>query len=264
MLPLRKNRGRRALRIALVLVWASFLGVQSSRAEQPSGRDPPRSLSVSVGVPMDGALRDGEALPQKGLGYVMIDETRKRRARFGIFELVTLIKRSALLVRRQHPGSVLGVADLSVYRGGRIEHHGSHQNGRDVDLLFYLTDAQGNQVVNTGFIPVDSNGYSTDPPLAYRFDAARNWALVAALIQSADAAVQWIFVSDHVKALLLAHAEGIGAHPRLRRIASQVLRQPGAKGHPDHFHVRILCPENDIPSCRDVGPRWAWVRKGPG
>ena len=230
----------------------------SVRAEPPA--ETRARLSTSIGLPMKGSLINGEVLPRKGAGYVMIKESRRRRARFGVTELVRLVQHAAAKVRRSHRGSTLGVADLSVRRGGRIDHHGSHQNGRDVDLLFYLRDRAGHPVTNVEFIPIDRNGNSTDPPLAFRFDLRRNWSLVEALLTSKMAQVQWIFVSKNIKRLLLKHAEEIGASPRVRRQAAQALRQPGNKGHPDHFHVRIYCPKDDRPRCEDIGPRWAWIR----
>ncbi|MCP4677448.1 MAG: hypothetical protein GY854_18435 [Deltaproteobacteria bacterium] len=227
-------------------------------AEQPAGKKLPSS--ISIGIPMKGSLSQGEVLPKRGSGYVMTAETRKRRARFAVKELINLVKEAAFKVQRKHNGSLLRVADLSSRTGGRIDHHGSHQNGRDVDLLFYLLDKQGRPVSTELFIPIDANGYSTDPPLEYRFDVKRNWALIEALLRSRKAVVQWIFISKHIKSLLIEHAKTIKASPKIIRKASQVLSQPGRKTHMDHFHVRIYCPSGDKPQCRDVGPRWAWTR----
>ncbi|RMD66964.1 hypothetical protein D6833_00830, partial [Candidatus Parcubacteria bacterium] len=103
----------------------------------------PRSPSIAVGAPFAGKLRNGEVLPSKGSGYFVIPDTKKRRHRFGTVELVMAVKHAAWKVRQRYPKSRLAVADLSRYAGGRIPHHASHQNGRDVDLLFYTRDAQG-------------------------------------------------------------------------------------------------------------------------
>ena len=228
-------------------------------ANQPPGKKP--RDSVSVGTPMKGCLEQGEVLPKKGAGYVLTEEARKRKARFGASELVALIKQAAFKVNRKHRGGLLKVADLSTRKGGRIDHHGSHQNGRDVDFVFYLTDTKGNPVLSHGFVPIDSNGFSTEPPMKYKFDTKRNWALVQALLTSDKAKVQWIFVSDKVKKLLLDYAREKKVSPRIIRMADQVLRQPGKKkAHVDHFHVRIYCPTSDKPKCKDVGPRWAWIK----
>jgi murein endopeptidase len=114
-----------------------------------------------------------------------------------------------------------------------------------------MRDAAGKPVRPLDFVAFDRNGFSVDPPMAYRFDVARNWAVVAALLTSDRAEVQWIFVAEHLKRLLLEGARAAGARPALVARARQVLRQPGAKSHWDHFHVRVRCPSDGGPACRD-------------
>jgi penicillin-insensitive murein endopeptidase len=180
-----------------------------------------------------------------------MQKTLQRRARFGTEELVRLVEDAAAAVRRRDRGALLSVADLSQRRGGPFEHHGSHQSGRDVDLAFFMRDSQGKPVDPIDFIAFDRNGFSVDPPMAYRFDVARNWAIVAALLTSERGEVQWIFVAEHLKRLLLERAEASGAEPELVARARKALRQPGAKSHWDHFHVRVRCPAGGGGSCRD-------------
>jgi penicillin-insensitive murein endopeptidase len=249
----------RGLAVATPGLLALLLGTVALAG--PPAESKTKSESISRGTPMKGSLFRGEVLPRKGSGYAMLKVTRERRARFGVSELVHLVKEAAHKVRRRHKGSLLRVGDLSGRKGGPIDNHGSHQSGRDVDLLFYVVDGQGNPVSPEEFIPFDKNGYSVDPPMKYRFDTARNWSLVEALIRSDKAEVQWIFVADHLRKLMLDHAISQKKTPRsVIGKARQILKQPGKKAHWDHFHVRIYCPADDQPECRDVGPRWAWVR----
>ncbi|MDD5305859.1 MAG: penicillin-insensitive murein endopeptidase [Deltaproteobacteria bacterium] len=246
-------------RACLSLAAATLLAGATAFADPPAGTST-AAASVSLGTPMDGRLERGVALPARGAGFRLLSEARARKARFGAAELVGLVEEAAAAVVRRHPGSVLTVGDLSARKGGRIDHHGSHRSGRDVDLLFYLTNRAGKPVVSPGFVPVDGNGVSVTPPLKYAFDAGRNWTLVAALLSSKRADVQFIFVADHVRAMLLAAADKARAPRWLVARAEQVLRQPGRKAHWDHFHVRILCPGDDRPECRDVGPLWSWAK----
>jgi penicillin-insensitive murein endopeptidase len=246
----------RALPPALVLV---ALAVGTASLAGPPAETKSQG-SISEGTPMKGRLSRGEVLPKKGSGYVMRKVTRQRRARFGISELVHLVKEATHKVRRRHSGSLLAVGDLSTRKGGPIENHGSHQSGRDVDLGFYVLDRAGKPAQPPDYVPFDVNGYSVDPPLEYRFDTARNWALVEALIRSDKAEVQWIFVADHLKQLMLDYASSHQAPRNAIGKARQILKQPGKKAHWDHFHVRVYCPADDRPACQDVGPRWAWVR----
>jgi penicillin-insensitive murein endopeptidase len=202
---------------------------------------------------MAGSLERGAVLPKRGAGFRVMPKTLARKARYGTEELVRLVEEAAAAVRRKDRGALLAVADLSRRRGGAFEHHGSHQSGRDVDLAFFMRDGKGGPAVPTDFVAFDRNGYSVDPPMAYRFDAARNWALVAALLSSKRAEVQWIFVAEHLKRILLDRADSAGADPALVARARRALRQPGAKSHWDHFHVRIRCPADGGESCRDWG-----------
>jgi penicillin-insensitive murein DD-endopeptidase len=236
---------------ALVAVLALLAIARDSSAEPPA--EPPQARPASIGAPMAGSLAGGAVLPKRGAGFAVMHKTLERRARFGTEELVRLVEGAAAAVRRQDRGARLMVADLSQRRGGPFEHHGSHQSGRDADLAFFMRDRDGRPVAPADFIAFDRNGYSVDPPLAYRFDTARNWALVAALLASDRAEVQWIFVAEHLKRLLLEQADASGASPALVARARRVLRQPGAKSHWDHFHVRVRCPADGEQICRDWG-----------
>jgi penicillin-insensitive murein endopeptidase len=99
-----------------------------------------------------------------------------------------------------------------------------------------------------------------------RFDDARNWALVEALIEDIAAEVQWIFVSRGLKARLLAFALGAGREPEIVERAASMLHQPGDSAwHDDHFHVRIYCPAGEAGRhCLDTGPLWPWVAERRG
>jgi murein endopeptidase len=218
------------------------------------------SLSLSIGLPFDGALKNGEVLPRSGDGYTLMKTATERRARFGVSELIQMIKWSSFLVHRQYGGEKAAVGDLSMRTGGEFEHHASHQNGRDVDIAFYALNRKGNSVRLNNMIPFDKNGFSIDPPMSYQFDTKRNWALISEMIGSSKAQVQWIFVARHIEELLLAYAEDTGVSAKTIRQAEQVLKQPSNSSHFDHFHVRIYCPEGDKPHCKDHGPKWAWYR----
>lgn len=234
---------------ALAAVLALLTEAQGSSAEPPAG--PAAMRSTSIGAPMDGSLARGAVLPKRGAGFAVMQKTLQRRARFGTEELVRLVEDAAAAVRRRDRGAQLYVADLSQRRGGPFEHHGSHQSGRDVDLAFFMRDGKGKPVDPVDFVAFDRNGFSVDPPMAYRFDVARNWAIVAALLTSDRGEVQWIFVAEHLKRLLLERAESSSAAPELVARARRALRQPGAKSHWDHFHVRVRCPAEGGGSCRD-------------
>ncbi|MBN2340742.1 MAG: penicillin-insensitive murein endopeptidase [Deltaproteobacteria bacterium] len=218
------------------------------------------SLSISIGLPHNGALKHGEVLPSKGSGYQLLNTAKERKARFGVTELVMLVKHATFKVHQKHKGKPLAIGDLSKRTGGRFDHHASHQNGRDVDFGFYALDNNGHPVALNGLVPFDKNGFSIKPAMKYKFDLKRNWALVRQLIESPYAGVQWIFIADHLEQLLLDYAAETGVSPTLVRKAEQIMKQPSKSAHWDHYHVRIYCPANDKPECKDFGPKWAWTR----
>jgi penicillin-insensitive murein endopeptidase len=228
----------------------------------------PRDAS-SYGFPSDGVLLGGVALPQTGPGFVRAkpgDDTR-----WGSPALVALIERAAGRVAALHAGTApLYVGDLSGRGGGHHGSHGSHRTGRDVDVLFYLSDAHGRSVRGSGFYAFDRRGVSVRSDeaaggaaraVAY-FDTARNWALVRELVLDEAGLVQWIFCADGIKARLLAHAAEHEPDPRALLRASYVLHQPSkGRNHDDHFHVRIACSARDRAlGCGDPGPVWPWWR----
>jgi len=245
------------------LVAALFIGALSvprlTDAALPA--DPSILDSISIGTPMEGRLKNALAIPRRGTGHEQMAMSSARKARFAVRELISLITDAGLRVFQKFGGTRLQVGDLSKRPGGPIDNHGSHQNGRDADLAFFMLDAEGQSIKPAEFVPFDKNGYSVEPAMKYRFDDRRNWALVSSLIRSKRAVVQWIFVSDALKARLLDTAAATGASPDTISRARQMLKQPKEASHWDHFHVRIYCPPGDLPSCGDAGPKWAWARQ---
>ncbi|MBW2735883.1 MAG: penicillin-insensitive murein endopeptidase, partial [Deltaproteobacteria bacterium] len=254
--------------------------------------------SVSSGSHSRGVLRHPSALPFRGLGYDMPPTWRARQRNFGTDELVRLLERVALRVRREKPGGVLGVADLSPLGGGQTPQHHSHHSGRDVDLIPYATDLKGKPLPPVAMVHFDGDGMSVPPtasapsstptsktapktnePVAEkmksesspasapagpplhprRFDVARNWALIKALVTDPEIPVQWIFIGRKLNKLLIRYARRKREPPTLIIRALRVMRQPGdASPHTDHFHVRIFCAPSDRGlGCDDRGPsRW--------
>ena len=257
-MPFNTSNSQIGAHITAAILASFAVFAYNVNAEQPA--EAALSTTMSIGTPIDGRLAKGEAMPRRGAGFELTATTQKRRTRFAVPELIFLIKDAAFRVQRTFRGSVLQIADLSKRQGGPIEHHGSHQNGLDADLLFYLKESGGSYSKTDQFIPVDANGFSTQPPMKYVFDTARNWALIAHLLTSEKASVQWIFTANHIKDMLIEYAHELKAPKHIIRRAMQVIHQPAGKAHVDHFHVRIFCPTGDAPNCEAMGPTWAWAR----
>lgn len=243
----------------LPLVLALLAG---SAAATPTAPTPYRRGSRSIGFPFEGSLRNG----------ILLRETPHLRFTpeyapggnfYGTYELVQLLHRAAAHVGRRFPGSKLSVGELSRRQGGRISGHNSHQNGRDVDLSFYMLDGAGRPFMPWAFANFDDAGHGEGPNVGLRFDDARNWALVARLVTDGEARVQYIFVGSGLRRRLLDEGRRQHASPSILDRAARVMVQP-AEGHPhrNHFHVRIYCGPANLPQCRDRAPYHPWYR-GP-
>ncbi|MCG8557794.1 MAG: penicillin-insensitive murein endopeptidase [Proteobacteria bacterium] len=215
--------------------------------------------SRSLGFPWQGALLGAVALrPSRYVRHVA--EYRDRGHFYGTLELVRLLQRVARGVAFRLPGARLSVGELSRRYGGEIGGHQSHQNGRDVDLGFYVNDRNGVPAEASRFVEFGRSGVGRGRDRHLRFDDARNWELVSRLLTDADASVQYIFVSRALKRRLLAEARQRRAPAWVLRRARVVMREPRrGHRHRNHFHVRIYCPPAHLPSCRDRGPYWPWV-----
>lgn len=266
-LPRRANDGyNRRVRARLPAVLAVLIGLHlasEAGADESTVSPPGRSAgaldlpgSVSCGATNRGALHGARALARAGVGYRIPDPWWSRGNRYGTEELVGLIERAAATVAARLPGGVLGVADLSRDGGGPIPGHRSHQAGRDVDIIFYALDPDGQPFPPDPHMPFYAASgrarYAHAPvftrDIAERyFDLARNWELIKVLVTDAQVEVERIFVSHRIRRWLLDYARHIGEPEDLVRRAAVVLKRPSnAEAHNDHMHVRVACSEDDM------------------
>ena len=230
--------------------------------------------SVSTGRTNRGRIRRPAKVSHSGEGFTVPQRWRDRGFQFGVEELVQAVERAAARVAAEAPGGTLGVADLSPRRGGRSQWHGSHQSGLDVDLIFYTTDAEGVAKTPLGDDMVHFNGageaykprratYNAADWQTRRFDTGRNWLLLEAMLSDPSIRVQWVFISDGLRGLLLDHAKQAGRPEWVVEYAARVLAQPGdAPPHDDHAHLRIYCPRGDrFHGCEDRGVVWRHEKK---
>lgn len=242
-----------------LLIWA----IAQPGLGQERRRRARTPASASVGFPFDGRLRGGVLLREsETIRYA--GEYAPGGHFYGTSELVQLLERAAARVERRVPGARLSVGELSAERGGRLDGHRSHQNGRDVDIAFYMLDAGGDPYDPYGFAAFDRHGHGLRPNESLTFDDRRNYELVSRLVTDPDARVQYIFVAETLKNRILREARRRGAPERVMTRLEAVMIQP-AHGHPhrNHFHVRIYCPPSDRPRCEDREPFHAWYPGAP-
>jgi penicillin-insensitive murein endopeptidase len=225
--------------------------------------------SISWGKANGGGIANPARLPDGGDGFRVPSEWADRGNRYGTDELVDLIIQVSRRVAMDWPAARVTVADLSPKRGGPSRWHRSHQSGRDVDLVFFVTDPAGRNVDLEKMRRFGPDGVSIDdadvkgPSL--RFDVARNWALVRAIIEYPGAPVQHVFVYEPLAVMMLDHARAIEEPTPIIERARQLMKQPGDSApHDDHFHVRILCsPADHAYGCRDYGSYTPATKKMP-
>ena len=217
--------------------------------------------SVSYGWGNRGRLVNPTRLPRAGEGYWIPPRWAARGLNFGTDEIVRLIAYAGRQVSREYPGSRIGVADISPERGGPSRWHSTHQSGLDVDLLFFELDSSGRPASSDAMLHYRGDGVARSAT-GRNFDVERNWFLVKSLIQNPIARLQFIFIYDPLKQMLLDYAMAIGEPPDIVEEASYLLHQPSdSASHDDHFHVRLYCSKADRDlGCRDRG-LLRWTKK---
>lgn len=216
--------------------------------------------ALSVGTTSRGSLLGSVELPMEGPHHIIIARARPRKTRYGHPTMIDVITHTAAHVDAEFPGSKLAMGNIAYKKGGDIRWSVSHNSGRDADIAFYVRDAMSGKALDAApdLITFDDEGHSTDYK-GYEFDVPRNWSMVKGLLTH-SAQIQYVFVSEGLKAKLLAHAQLIEEPAELITKASEALRQPAESlPHNDHFHLRLACDLADrVRGCVDNGPRWAW------
>lgn len=217
--------------------------------------------SVSFGDTSNGRIYGAREIAGHADTWRVLPRQRARDLRYGSDELIALLEDAAGKVAAQFSPAVMLVGNVGRPHGGDIPYSVSHNSGRDADIAFYALNPDGESVEMPDMLSFDDLGRSIEYAGYYTFDIPRNWALVAALIESDAAALQYLFVSNGLRSLMLGYARQIGARAETIRRAEILLRQPGVDNpHNDHLHVRVFCSASDIQAgCRDTGAIHAWA-----
>lgn len=234
------------LKISITLGCSLLLSVANLNAQN--------ILDQAIGFYSEGSLLNASHLNDEGEGFIKLFRERDRA--WGTNELVTLIADTAQMMKEAYPDTEhLQIGDLGQKTGGKITRHSSHQNGLDVDIVYYRENHQEQGLNETdGFV----EQFVVNGKLTPNFDLERNWALIKSLGHNPK--VGRMFVDPVIKKSLCAYAKAekdfLDHTEALRKVRPLT-------GHADHVHVRLNCPESssrcvkqDPPAegsgCRDI------------
>jgi penicillin-insensitive murein endopeptidase len=243
-----------SISLVALLALASFACTRTPSPLAPS-------MSGSIGMPHRGVLTNPTELPKDATGIRWL---RPNDRHWAAPRFVAALERAGLAVSLERPGPPLVVGDLSARTGGELSQHMSHRTGHDVDLLLFVTTLSGAPVASPGFVRFDSDGLAWDETHQrfLRFDVARTWLLVKALLEDNQARIEWIFASKAVQGMLIEWARARGEPTETLFRAERVLLQPGppAEAHDDHLHVRTGCDVDEMAGgCEPTGPARSWI-----
>jgi murein endopeptidase len=180
----------------------------------------------------------------------------KDRVAYGTDELVASIMYAADWLKERFPGSPdLTVGDLSRRRGGRFRPHLSHQNGRDVDVGYIPKDLeklQGERGKQDRFIWVGPKD----------LDGEKTWSLIEGFIRTGW--IQTIFIDRRLARVVKQAA--IDAGNPVEEVEELFRRRfMHARGHRNHFHVRVKPRTLGCREARAMSEPWAAVaQRGRG
>jgi murein endopeptidase/LysM repeat protein len=188
------------------------------------------ALTASIGQPYRGYLINGVPFPAQFRGYYVRDDGKS----YGTPELIGAVLDAIEKVQAKYSNSAdLFIGDISGPQGGRMRHHRSHTNGRDIDLGMYTKD--NSQLKGFACMTEDN------------LDVSKTWELVDNLLRSRR--VQYIFVDNSIQRLLYQHALSQGTD---RTFLDHIFGVAGnqnprtpiqhMRGHRDHLHVRFYAP----------------------
>jgi penicillin-insensitive murein endopeptidase len=194
------------------------------------------TLEQSLGFYSKGELLNPNLIDNFGFGFIKLFPSRDRG--YGSFELITVLRYVSQKIAQKFPnGERLQIGDMSAIHGGFISGHASHQNGLDVDLVYFRNNHKEQDVsIETGFI----ENFVYQNKISKNFDIKRNWELIVALYETR--LVQRAFVDPVIKKTLCNYVKNKKIFDKeTTKEALRILRP--YPNHADHIHVRLYCPK---------------------
>ncbi|MBK8256362.1 MAG: penicillin-insensitive murein endopeptidase [Polyangiaceae bacterium] len=214
--------------------------------------------SVSVGDTSYGYIVGARHITE-GESLAILPRQKGRDLGYGTDQMIRLLEDAARKFRAR-TGTKFWIGNIGRRGGGDIIYSVSHNSGRDADVALAYTTAAGTAIDPPDLVQVDSAGVSRDKEHKYRFDPARTWQTVRALLESSEAQIEFLFLARNLTEKILRHAAEKKEPAHLIERATVVLHQPAGAPHDDHLHVRVACSERDVEGgCQSLGPARTWV-----
>ncbi len=216
--------------------------------------------SLSIGTTRDGILVGGVALPPEGPHHRIMTVHAGRGTNWATDEVVMLLQDGVRAVSKKMPGAVLPVGNMSRSGGGDIIWSISHNAGRDADIGFYLLDGKGRPFFADVLVGLDAKGRGRVNGTTVRLDVRRMWLLAKAFVTHPATRLQWMFVSDALKKLIVEEGQRRKEKPDVIARVEAVMAQPSLRRpHNDHIHLRVYCSRDDAyEGCQDKGSNRPW------
>ena len=244
---------RQATQLASIAPSTSLGSSSSSRGSRGGDRRFSTG-TTSVGMANRGRLTSGLRVERSSLIDYVASEVHGRSGGnfYGTDEMAGLLERTAATMREFSSGTALRIGEISSRHGGPLAGHRSHQSGRDVDIAFYYKSARGRPAEPDRFVNINRNGKTEDHRGGQlTLDARASWKLVETLLLDLRVNIQFIFVAGWVESRLLDAGRQMSAPDELIQHAEAIMRQPDGHPHANHFHVRIYCDADDLPTCQN-------------
>ena len=190
--------------LVLLLVMSCVLLVGATASADAAAPDCHRHRSQSIGTPGNGRLVRGALFPATGPDHFAWNFREQRiggsnRTRWGDCRVVRAVLRAlATYHRRNLDAPPVAVGDMGLRRGGEIDGHSTHENGRQIDIYFPRRDRR-----------------LREPHTAAQVDLRLARELVLAML---DAGAYRVLIGPHIRIATPA----------------RVLRWPN---HDDHLHA---------------------------
>lgn len=200
--------------------------------------------SVPAGHPNKGTLRHARDLHAHIKKFPhALKSASPREFQFGThFMAIALEKIGSWAIELGH--APVHIGDISLKNGGKLARHLTHQRGLDADIAYLSPEPKTPGHRADRFHNRFLKKWQTPEEVAFDFPLEANYALIKNVIQHLD--VAQVFVGCSIFDALEKHDK-----KQPISILDQITAQ---KGHEDHFHIRIRCPE-ELAECSN---KW-WI-----